>query len=37
MGELTVGTRVKLKDEYVDEARTRPVTGTIQASFSRAD
>jgi hypothetical protein len=33
----TVGMRVKLKDAYLDEAMTRPVTGTIKDMFPRPD
>lgn len=37
MSTLTLGTRVRLKDRYLDEAMARPVTGTIRDMFRRPD
>ncbi len=34
---LTVGTRVRVKDAYLDEELTRPVVGVIGDVFSRPD
>lgn len=35
--ELAVGTRVTLRDAYLDEERSRPVTGTVEDVFRRDD
>jgi hypothetical protein len=37
MSNLTIGARVTLKDAYLDEAQTRPVTGTVEDMFRRPD
>ena len=36
-GPLTVGSRVRLTDAYLDEALTRPVIGTVMDIFPRPD
>jgi len=37
MTTMTIGTRVKVKDAYLDEAMTRPVTGTVEDIYQRPD
>jgi len=37
MTALTIGTRVRLKNAYLDDALTQPVTGTVRDIFPRPD
>ena len=36
-GTLTIGTHVRLKDAYLDDELTKPVTGMVRGMFRRPD